>query len=111
MQWFYAALTPYIHYLPIQKDLSDLVQKIEWARVHDAEVWEMTQRAQEFARQNLMYEDHYLYLFLVLQKLASFEEIDFTETDRDSHWKCIQYRKRLALEKSLRKISPFFHVL
>jgi hypothetical protein len=35
---FYDDLRPYEHYLPIRRDLSDLIEKIQWARDHDIEV-------------------------------------------------------------------------
>lgn len=108
-QWFYSALKPYVHYIPIQNDMSDLLEKIEWARSHDKETLEISQHAQEFAIKNLLLEDNYFYLYLVLQKQASLEEIDFSrlkkETKKDPQWKCIQYRKRLALKKSFDRIK------
>ena len=66
IQWFYAALEPYRHFVPIQNDLSDLLERIEWAKEHDDEVQAISANAQEFARNNLMIEDDYLYLFLAL---------------------------------------------
>jgi hypothetical protein len=105
VQWFYGALKPYTHYIPIQNDMGDLLEKIQWGIEHDQEVREISVQAQDFAVNNLMFEDNYFYLYLVLKKLASVEEIDFRkikkETKRDPRWKCIQYRKRLALKKSL----------
>lgn len=109
IQWFYSALKPYVHYIPIQNDMSDLSEKIEWARSHDQEALEISKHAQEFALGNLLCEDNYFYLYLVLQKQASLEEIDFSrlkkETKKDPQWKCIQYRKRLALKKSFDRIK------
>ena len=29
---------PWVHYLPVKMDLSDLKEKIEWARTHDEEL-------------------------------------------------------------------------
>ncbi len=108
IQWFYSALKPYVHYVPIQNDTNDLLGKIEWAKSHDEQVVEISKRAQEFALKNLLLEDNYLYLYLVLQKQASLEEIDFArlkkETKEDPQWKCIQYRKRLDLMKSFHRI-------
>ena len=31
-QWFYHRLKPWMHYIPVRSDLSDLVVKVEWAR-------------------------------------------------------------------------------
>lgn len=35
---FYKQLQPWVHYIPFKADLSDLVEKIQWARDHDEEV-------------------------------------------------------------------------
>ncbi len=102
VQWFYGALQPYKHYLPMRSDCGDLLEVMKWADTHDAQAQEIALTAQEFARNNLLFADNYLYLSLVLKKLASLEEIDFEETHRNPQWVCIQYRKRLVLQKSFR---------
>ena len=35
---FYQDLKPYVHYVPIKADVSDIVEKIQWARNHDEKV-------------------------------------------------------------------------
>lgn len=35
---FYKQLQPWVHYIPFKADLSDLLEKIQWARDHDEEV-------------------------------------------------------------------------
>ena len=111
VQWFYGALKPYIHYIPVQNDLSDLLEKIGWAREHDEEAKKIAEQATEFASQNLRFEDIYFYLYLALAQYAKCQAIDFQalkrETRADPHWKCIQYRKRLDLQKSITK-SMFY---
>lgn len=108
VQWFYGALTPYVHYLPIAQDMNDLPEKVLWAHAHEAEILGMIQKAQDFAQNHLMLEDNYLYLLRALTQLAEIERIDFQrlkrETAQDPHWTCIQYRKRIGLQKSLSKI-------
>ena len=44
-QWFHVFLRPYVHYIPIKKDLSDLADKIKWCKTHDNECYEITQNA------------------------------------------------------------------
>ncbi|KAJ6619521.1 glycosyl transferase family 90-domain-containing protein [Mycena sp. CBHHK59/15] len=36
-EYFNDWLRPYVHYIPVQPDLSDLVEKVEWAIAHDDE--------------------------------------------------------------------------
>ncbi|HAB98962.1 MAG TPA: hypothetical protein DCE71_03985 [Parachlamydiales bacterium] len=109
VQWFYRALKPYVHYIPVQNDLSDLLEKIEWARKHDREAQNISIQAQQFASQHLKFEDVYFYLYLALHHYAKHQNIDFQqlkkETSLDPQWKCIQYRKRLSLKKTLNKLK------
>lgn len=35
---FYAALIPWKHFIPVKKDLSDLLEKLEWAKNNDQQV-------------------------------------------------------------------------
>lgn len=35
---FYSELKPFVHYIPIKRDLSDLVDKIKWAINNDEKV-------------------------------------------------------------------------
>lgn len=107
VQWFYRALMPYKHYIPIQKDLSDLIEKIQWAKDHDQECKAMAEQSYIFARDHLMMEDVFLYFYLVLKKYASLQTLDMKQLKKeilaDPHWINIQNRKRL---KKLAEIDP-----
>jgi len=37
-EFFYKQLRPYVHYIPVKADLSDLLDRIQWAKQHDAQV-------------------------------------------------------------------------
>ena len=37
-EYFYKDLKPYEHYIPFKRDLSDLNEKLQWAKDHDEEV-------------------------------------------------------------------------
>ncbi|MFN0263946.1 glycosyl transferase family 90 [Tepidamorphus sp. 3E244] len=36
-QWYYDRLTPWEHYVPVRADLSDLTEKVDWARANEDE--------------------------------------------------------------------------
>jgi hypothetical protein len=44
-------LLPWMHYVPVQTDLSDLMDKIAWAETHPAEAKKIAETATEFMRQ------------------------------------------------------------
>lgn len=36
-QWYYQRMKPWQHYVPVRADMTDLLEKIEWCRGHEAE--------------------------------------------------------------------------
>ena len=37
IEWFYPALKANVHYVPVNKDLSNIFSQIEWLKTHDSE--------------------------------------------------------------------------
>lgn len=65
---FYSKLQPFEHFVPIKRDLSDLPEKIIWAREHDEEAHQIARNARNFATNNLLPQHVICYhavLFLV----------------------------------------------
>ncbi|KAG7196700.1 hypothetical protein KM043_016030 [Ampulex compressa] len=60
-EYFYKELLPGHHYLPVKKDLSDLVQQITWAKQHDVRALKISKAARQFARDNLLPQDVFCY--------------------------------------------------
>jgi hypothetical protein len=73
IQWFYGGLKPYVHYVPVAGDFHDLIEQVLWAKEHDAEAQEIVQRANDFATNNLQYEDILLYVYCVLNEYAKLQ--------------------------------------
>ena len=44
-EWFYRDIHPWVHYVPVKNDLSDLFEKIDWLRANDKEAQEIAKRA------------------------------------------------------------------
>lgn len=70
---FYSDLQPWKHYVPFKKDLSDLLEKIQWVKDHDIEAKRIAQAGQEFARNNLMGEHIFCYYFKLFQAYAKLQ--------------------------------------
>jgi hypothetical protein len=47
--WFQHLLEPYIHYIPVKKDLSNLIEIINWCKTHDKECQRIAENAKELA--------------------------------------------------------------
>ncbi|NGX29405.1 MAG: hypothetical protein K940chlam4_00237 [Candidatus Anoxychlamydiales bacterium] len=114
VQWFFKPLKPYVHYVPLKHDISDLIEKIEWAKKNDNLCKEISKNATDFALNNLTFEDVYLYLYLVLKKYSSLSLINSEEIKKDikndSNWINIQKREKLKkklLKSSFRKVCNF----
>jgi hypothetical protein len=71
IQWYYGGLQPYVHYIPLQGNLEDLVEKIEWAIAHEKEALQMAKNATEFAQKNLNLLSIYQYLYLLLVEYSN----------------------------------------
>ncbi|KAJ7178197.1 glycosyl transferase family 90-domain-containing protein [Mycena filopes] len=52
-EYFNDWLRPYEHYIPVKIDMSDLVEKVEWAVANDKEARSIQERGTEFARRVL----------------------------------------------------------
>jgi hypothetical protein len=48
-QWYYHRLEPWRHYVPVRSDMSDLADKIEWCRGHQAECARIADAGQKLA--------------------------------------------------------------
>jgi hypothetical protein len=48
-QWYYHRMVPWKHFVPVQANLSDLIERIEWCRSHLVECREIATSGQELA--------------------------------------------------------------
>lgn len=69
--WFFKALKPYEHFIPLQGDLSDLLTQIEWAKTHDEECKKISENARQLAADVLTEEAVYLYLYRLLEAYSN----------------------------------------
>ncbi|KAJ7447251.1 glycosyl transferase family 90-domain-containing protein [Mycena latifolia] len=69
-EYFNDWLRPFEHYIPILPDLSDLVEKLEWAVTHDAEAHAIQQAGQTFAERVLTDAQNDCYFSAVLLEWA-----------------------------------------
>lgn len=68
---FYKQLKPMHHYIPIERDLSDLVDKLNWAKKNDQMVKQIFEQAQQFANEYLT-PDNVLCYHVKLFKVKSY---------------------------------------
>ncbi|GEM_PF-1345320 len=78
IQWYYSGLHPWVHYIPVTEDLSDLVEKIHWTIHHDSLAKEIAHHSRKFALSHLTHPNNLLYLRLALLK---YSKLKFKHTD------------------------------
>jgi Glycosyl transferase family 90 len=65
---FYRHLKANVHYVPIKRDLSDLVDKIRWAQKNDEKALSIMESGRQFAQKNLLPLDIICYHALLLER-------------------------------------------
>jgi hypothetical protein len=64
---FYKKLQPNVHYIPVKRDLSDLVEKIQWAKQNDVKAKMIMLNGRRFAQENLLPLDIFCYHALLFK--------------------------------------------
>lgn len=64
---FYKQLEPMKHYIPVKRDLSDLVDKVKWAQNNEAAALKIVKAAREFVNENLLPAHVFCYHVKLLQ--------------------------------------------
>ncbi|KRX79622.1 KDEL motif-containing protein 1 [Trichinella sp. T6] len=67
---FYPLLKPWVHYVPVKRDLSDLIDQIQWSMNHPEQVKTIIKNAQNFVNSYLTPRATYCYLADVFKKYA-----------------------------------------
>lgn len=68
--WFQRFMLPWVHYVPVKEDLSDLVSIVEWCKEHDQECEIIAQNGLEFYHKYLNYESILDYLQKIIIELS-----------------------------------------
>ena len=109
IQWFYSAIKPYIHYVPVQEDISDIFERIEWMKTHDSELQQISQNAQNFVKNNLMPEQIEAQTALILNeysKLFKDEQIVVTLPTAESTLAIPEKKRKIKAEQEAEKNMP-----
>ncbi|MBM3208251.1 MAG: hypothetical protein FJZ57_06590 [Chlamydiae bacterium] len=65
-QWYHFKLQPYVHFVPFKNDISDLPEKIIWAKKNDKTARIIARNAEIFANTHLNAKAIYDYLYYVI---------------------------------------------
>ena len=73
-QWFYPALKPWVHYVPLKADISDIFEKLDWLKAHDAEANVISENANKLVENALSPEHIIEDLAFLLNRYADLQE-------------------------------------
>uniref|UniRef100_A0A915J0S1 Glycosyl transferase CAP10 domain-containing protein n=1 Tax=Romanomermis culicivorax TaxID=13658 RepID=A0A915J0S1_ROMCU len=71
---FYKLLKPWVHYVPVEFDLSDLIERIEWAKNNQEEAQKIVSNARKFVAENLLPSNILCYYAKTIQKYTELLE-------------------------------------
>lgn len=64
---FYGDLSPWKHYVPVKRDLSDLVDRVVWARENDEEAHKIAKAGEMYATNHLLPQHIFCYHTVLLK--------------------------------------------
>lgn len=67
---FYNELKPGYHYISIKRDLSDLLEKINWALMNDEEARRIAKNGQDFVAENVLPKNIFCYYAMLLNEFS-----------------------------------------
>ncbi|XP_058803451.1 protein O-glucosyltransferase 2-like isoform X2 [Phymastichus coffea] len=67
-EFFYQDFEADKHFITVNSDLSDLIEKVKWAMRHDDEAHKVTKIARQYARDNLMPQNIFCYLVALIEE-------------------------------------------
>lgn len=75
-EFFYSAVEKGVHYCSLKADVSDVVEKVEWARGHQVEMEEVARQAREFADAYLNPEAIFCYVGVLLEEYMERQQFE-----------------------------------
>lgn len=90
-EWFTKFMKPYVHYIPVKNDMSDLMESLVWVKEHPVEVKEIAERGYDFWKFYLTFDRHEDHFYELLYRLSELQ-----------HWRNVvgQELKVISLEYS-----------
>lgn len=74
IEWFYPAIKPYIHYVPVNERLTNIFDQYAWLKEHDSELQKISQTAHNFIQNELMPEHIDKHMVIILNEYAKIQQ-------------------------------------
>ena len=73
-EWFYFALKPYIHYIPMNESLTDIFSQFNWLKNNDIKLKKISETAHNFVENNLMPEHIDSHVAIILNEYSKIQQ-------------------------------------
>lgn len=70
LEWFTNLMTPFEHYIPLQKDLGDLDERMKWIQSHPNQVRDIAEKGHTFYNDYLSFERNEEHIYELVYRLA-----------------------------------------
>ena len=80
-EWYWSQLEPMVNFIPVKRDLSDLVERLEWARANLEQAAEIGRAGQALALANLTREAAILQLAQTIERVAAGQATGYVTED------------------------------
>ncbi len=74
IQWYYSALKPYYNYVPVNNNLTNLLEQIEWMKENDAKLKEIAQNAHKFIQNEMLPEHIEVHIAILLNEYSKIQK-------------------------------------
>jgi hypothetical protein len=88
IEWFYPALKPYVHYVPMNTRLTNIFQQLSWMEGHDTQLQQISKNAQNFVKNNLMPEDIESHTVIILNEYHKLHKEQKIKATLPAYEKC-----------------------
>jgi protein glucosyltransferase len=85
IEFYYEGLQPWVHYIPVREDMSDVEELITFARENDDIARQIAQNGADFIRDNLRYDDvkdYWRHLLIEYTKLVDWQVVKHPELNQ-----------------------------
>eukprot|EP00545_Synedropsis_sp_CCMP1620_P013728 CAMPEP_0119003642 /NCGR_PEP_ID=MMETSP1176-20130426/683_1 /TAXON_ID=265551 /ORGANISM="Synedropsis recta cf, Strain CCMP1620" /LENGTH=332 /DNA_ID=CAMNT_0006955259 /DNA_START=316 /DNA_END=1314 /DNA_ORIENTATION=+ len=80
VEWYTPYLTPWVHYIPLARDLSDLRERLMWVSENPDEVKMIGENGFEFYTQHLTFEHNHEHIYELVYRLSEYNHSLNTKT-------------------------------
>ena len=89
LEFYYPAMKPWVHYIPVRQDFSDALELIQFIHENDALVQRVAQKGHDWVKQHLRMQDVANYWYMLLKgyaKLQTWKTVKHPNVHRRKHW-------------------------